>query len=349
MAINRIQVTDLIAFGNQFPILDVRSPGEFEHAHIPGATSFPLFTNEERRVVGTAYKQESRERAIKIGLDYFGKNMVRLVEVAEQVLKKGNYPTRDVVVHCWRGGMRSATVAWLLDLYGFKVNLLQAGYKGYRHWALQQFEKKYQLSVLGGFTGSNKTGLLKHMAASYTVIDLEGLAGHKGSAFGNLEQVPQPSQEMFENKLALELYRRSLQNHQTTIWLEAESQRIGTVNIPLNFFYQMRQSPLYQLNVPFESRLNFIIDDYGRYAHDKIMNAILRIKKKLGGLETKTAINFLLENDLRGCFTILLKYYDKLYLKSNQSNEFKERQIISIDSSTIDAAVNLQILRQHVK
>ncbi|MCC6370987.1 MAG: tRNA 2-selenouridine(34) synthase MnmH [Bacteroidia bacterium] len=348
MAINRIQINDFLEFAKSHPVLDVRSPGEYEHAHIPGALSFPLFTNEERKIVGTAYKQQSRENAIKIGLDYFGKNLVSMVENAEKILKEHPSGTREIGVHCWRGGMRSAAVAWLLDLYGFKVTVLTGGYKTYRHWVLQQFEKNHTLCILGGNTGSNKTGLLNLYAKTNRVIDLEALANHKGSAFGNLNQEAQPGQEHFENLLAMQLHGFSDTRSAQAIWLEAESQRLGSVNIPFSFFIQMRQAPMVYLQVPFEARLDYIVEDYGKFEKEKLINALLRIKKKLGGLELKNAINFLLEEDTKSCFAILLKYYDKLYLKGLQNNEFKSRTITYIESDTIDAHINLQKLNAHV-
>jgi len=135
--------------------------------------------------------------------------------------------------------MRSAGVAWLLDLYGFTVYTLAGGYKGYRNWVLAQFELEYPFQILGGYTGSGKTEVLKSlMKNGHTVIDLEGIAHHKGSAFGAMGLPPQPSQEHFENKLASALYLSSEAGQ--TIWLEDESQRIGSVNIPTVLFKQMR-------------------------------------------------------------------------------------------------------------
>ena len=134
------------------------------HAHIPGAYSLPLFTDEERKVVGTAYKQQSRQQAIKIGLKYFGTKMPEMVEQVETIYAshtKGKITEdanqkKTVLVHCWRGGMRSAGVAWLLDLYGFKVYMLAGGYKFFRRWVLHQFDKEHPLNVIGGYTGSGK-------------------------------------------------------------------------------------------------------------------------------------------------------------------------------------------------
>jgi tRNA 2-selenouridine synthase len=227
--------------------------------------------------------------------------------------------------------MRSAGVAWMLDLYGYKVYTLVGGYKAYRKWVLQQFEKDYPLHILGGYTGSGKTEVLHALAQKkHCVIDLEALASHKGSAFGNLGLPKQPSQEMFENTLARDLAIAMAQcklaalngraEQSPFIWMEDESQRIGQVNIPTVLFQQMRMKKLFFLNIPFAERLNFIADNYGRFEKEKLVNAIIRIKKRLGGLETKTAINHLLEDDVKACFVVLLNYYDKLYLKSLQNN-----------------------------
>jgi len=329
-------------------VLDVRSPGEYEHAHIPNAISLPLFTDEERKVIGTAYKQESRERAIKIGLECFGKNMLSMVERVEELLKEKKSSSREVGVHCWRGGMRSSAVAWLLDLYGFKVYLLAGGYKMYRRWVLQQFEQQYNLGIIGGYTGSNKTGIIHELQkTNEQVIDLEGLANHKGSAFGNLENAKQPSQEQFENLLATQLYHCSSQNGDKKIWLENESQRIGLLNIPQSFFKLFNAQSVYFIDVPFEERLKNLVQLYGNYSKESLINAIMRITKKLGGLEAKTAINFLLDDDIYSCFSLLLKYYDKLYLKTAEKRKQDEKQITYIRCPNTDAKTNLQKLLSH--
>src|SRR5690349_1742468 len=230
--------------------------------------------------------------------------------------------SKSILVHCWRGGMRSAGVAWLLDLYGFTVFTLSGGYKAYRNWVLKQFENTYNINVLGGYTGSGKTQLLKQLAnQGETIIDLEKLAGHKGSAFGNLERNPQPKQEMFENNLAMAL----AQAGSDTIWVEDESQRIGLVNLPGGFVQVLRESKLLFIDIPFEERLNYILTDYGNCDHESLEAAILRIKKRLGGLNTKNAIEFLKENNLKECFRILLVYYDKLYKKALHENTTPQR------------------------
>ena len=295
------------------PVIDVRSPGEYTHAHIPGAFSLPLFTDEERKVVGTAYKQESRERAIKLGLDFFGVKMTRMIEQVEEWVK--NKPSRTIVVHCWRGGMRSAGVGWLLDLYGFKVCTVIGGYKAFRKWVIEQQTKDYPIRILGGYTGSGKTEVLAYLQKhGELTIDLEGLAHHKGSAFGALGLPPQPSQEMFENLVSYELAKANVNGQ--PIWLEDESQRLGHVNIPIALWQTVRIKPVYFIDVPFENRLDYIVKHYGKLNRGELAAAILRIQKRLGGLETKTSLNFLAEDNIKECFRVLLKYYDKQYSKS---------------------------------
>ncbi len=357
MPIAKVTIEAFLELASEFPILDVRSPGEYEHAHIPGAHSLPLFTNEERKVVGTAYKQESREKAIKLGLAFFGPKMVAMVEEAEALLNptgkaKTATKPKTVLVHCWRGGMRSAGVAWMLDLYGFKVYTLVGGYKTYRNWVLKQFEKTYPLHIVGGYTGSGKTELLLQLQQKKeSVIDLEGLACHKGSAFGKLGQPESPSQEMFENKLAVALVNanqycaeREAKDKPGVIWLEDESQRIGDVNIPTPFFAQMRMRKLFFIQIPFEERLSFILQHYGGFEKEKLMNAIIRIQKRLGGLETKTAMNCLLNNDLRACFAILLHYYDKQYLKGLQKRDNFSELLHKLDLDTVATEENAELL-----
>ncbi len=348
------------------PIMDVRSPGEYAHAHIPGAYSLPLFTDEERKVVGTLYKQEGREQAIKAGLDYYGPKMRHMVEEVEGILRKFESPNtqplipnskfqipnsnppipNSILLHCWRGGMRSAGVAWLLDLYGFKVYTLRGGYKAYRNWVLAQFEKPYPFRILGGYTGSGKTGVLKVMVkAKHAVIDLEGLAHHKGSAFGALGEAAQPGQEHFENILAAELHKVSNELPEgSCIWLEDESRRIGNLNLPPRLWENMRRSPLYFLEIPFEERLEYIVAEYGKFKKEELINSVLRITKRLGNLNTKNAINYLLEDNLKESFRILLAYYDKFYSKDIDNRETLKERINIIHCEHVDAMANLKNL-----
>jgi tRNA 2-selenouridine synthase len=341
MAIHKLTIQAYLQTPNNYLLLDVRSPSEFAQAHVPNAINLPLFSNEERSIVGTAYKQQSRENAIKIGLNYFGPKMIEMVEAVEKIvaeekrkLDSNNSISIKIIVHCWRGGMRSAGVAWLLDLYGFDVSTIVGGYKSYRHWVIQQFEKEYHFKVIGGFTGSGKTEILQAlMQDNEVIIDLEALAQHKGSAFGNLTENAQPSQEMFENTLAQALFAAN----GNIIWLEDESQRIGNVTIPNVLYIKKQASLVYYIEIPFEERLKYLVANYGKFKKDQIIAAIMRIKKRLGGLETKLAINFLLEDDIEQCFAVLLRYYDKYYLRGLIQ---KDRHVTKVTCNTVNAATN---------
>ena len=334
MPAEKIHIEQFLELAKCHPVIDVRSPGEYNHAHIPGALSMPLFTDNERAAVGTAYKQESREKAIKIGLDFFGPKMRGMVEEAEKLIGNKQQATGNndrtlpiancILVYCWRGGMRSGAVSWLLDLYGFKVYTLVGGYKKFRNYVLDCFKREYSFKILGGYTGSGKTETLKQLKLNgEPVVDLEAIAIHKGSAFGNIGLPKQPTQEMFENLLSLALIQSVSDQQSVTnsIWLEDESQRIGLVNIPNDLWKTMRSSVIYFLEIPFDARLNHINEEYGQLDKQKMIDAIVRIKERLGGLEAKNAINHLESNNTIESFRILLKYYDKWYLKALHNRE----------------------------
>jgi tRNA 2-selenouridine synthase len=354
MAVNRIDINAFLDLAATLPVIDVRSEAEYAQAHFPGAHSLPLFNNEERRVIGTAYKQESQQKAIKIGLRYFGPKMVAMVEAVEKLLE--NNPKKAVIVYCWRGGMRSGGVGWLLNLYGFEVYTLAGGYKAFRRWGLAQFEQDYPFSIIGGYTGSGKTEVLDELSKKgHAVIDLEGLAHHKGSAFGNINMPEQPSQEGFENSLAIALWSAARQVSTTesslksTIWLEDESQRIGKLNIPTPMYRAMQQKPVYFLDIPFEERLHHIMEGYSKSSREKLVNAIMRIQKRLGGLETKNALNHIIEGNTRESFAILLRYYDKFYYKTLQLKTSGDGQVKTIHCPNVAAGANMLALINQLK
>jgi len=351
MAVQKISIDEFIAQVPHAIVIDVRSPGEFEHAHIPDAYNLPLFNNEERAIIGTTYKKQSREDAIKAGLPLFGNKMLGMIETVEAWIhekQKNNLIYKPTIyIHCWRGGMRSAAVAWLLDLYGYKVIQLTGGYKAYRNWVLAQFNLPYRLKILGGYTGSGKTEILQELKnRKHKVIDLEGIAHHKGSAFGAIGQAIQPSQEMFENKLAHALFEQNFENNNEAIWIEDESQRIGTVMIPTTLFHLIRNSTCYFLTIPFEERLSFIIEGYGKFDKESLMKATQRIEKRLGGLETKNTINYILEGQFKEAFAILLKYYDKWYEKNAKNQTLPKVELIPIMSERVDPLLNALLIEK---
>jgi tRNA 2-selenouridine synthase len=353
MAVEKIHIETFLELAKQHPVIDVRSPGEYKHAHIPGAYSLPLFTDEERKIVGTAYKQESREKAIKIGLDFFGPKMRKMLEEVELLVRSSESRTgsnsrppaqKSLLIYCWRGGMRSAGVAWLMDLYGFKIHSLAGGYKKFRNYVLDTFKLSFQFKILGGYTGSGKTDILKALQKKGEfVIDLEAIANHKGSAFGNIGMPDQPGQEMFENLLAMELRSHSSANE---IWLEDESQRIGLVNIPNDLWNNMRQSPLYFIDIPFEERLEHVVQEYGQLDRQRLIDAIGRIHEKLGSLNAKNAIQLLEEGNTIESFRILLKYYDKFYLKALHNREKVNSLLDTINCKSVTPENASQLVRQ---
>jgi tRNA 2-selenouridine synthase len=356
--ITKKSIRDFLQDASQNVLLDVRSPSEFLHAHIPGALNLPLFSDEERKQVGTTYKQVSRESAIKLGLEFFGPKMKDLVETAELLTSQKNTPAQAdslnpalsveekkkpvISIYCWRGGMRSAAVAWLLDLYGFRVSLLSGGYKSFRNLAIKSFEFPYPFRILGGYTGSGKTFVLHQLEKEgETVIDLELIATHKGSAFGNIDMKKQPSQEMFENILATQLIRISgfpgeEKEQQPTIWLEDESQRIGNLNIPMSVWNNMRNAPVFFLDIGFEQRLDNICEEYGPLDVERLKESTQRISKRLGPLDTKNVIGYLDEGNIKQAFSILLKYYDKSYKKGLHNRKDLENLLTILPCEEVD-------------
>ena len=315
------------------PILDVRAPAEYAQGHMPGARSLPLFTDEERARIGTTYKQVNPKKAVLLGLDFFGPKLRALVEEAQR-----QAPGQEVRLHCWRGGMRSGAVQWLLELAGFQVNLLDKGYKEYRQWVLAELARPRQLRVLGGYTGSGKTAVLAALAArGEPVLDLEGLANHQGSSFGALGQPPQPTQEQFENNLAAALV--ALPDDGAPIWVEDESRMIGSLAVPPTFFAQLQAAALVVLEVPREARVQYLAADYGRHDAGELAAAVLRLRKRLGGLVTKEALAAIAEDDMTRMVELVLAYYDKTY-----GHGLAERPAVVVAAEGTDAAANAALV-----
>jgi len=297
------------------PLIDVRSPGEFAKGHIPNATNLELFTDEERAVVGTAYKKESKEKAIEIGFEYVKPKLSQFITKSFEIA-----PNKEVAIHCWRGGMRSNAFADHLVENGFtKVYVIEKGYKAFRNYVLQFFEHPFNFKILGGYTGTGKTEILHSLKKKgQQVIDLEGLASHRGSAFGGINLPPQPTTEQFENNLFYEV--QSL-NPKLPTWVEDESRLIGNVAIPEAFYNKMKEMPVYFLEVPLEERAKHLVANYASFSHDKLADAIGRITKRLGYDNAKFAKEELEMRNYKKVVEITLVYYDKYYLKGLQKRE----------------------------
>ncbi len=333
--IRRVTIQELMDMQGRPPIADVRTPAEFAQGHIPGAFNLPLFSNEERVKVGTTYKQDSREAAILLGFDLTGPKWSDFIRTALQ-----QSPEKKIVVHCWRGGMRSGAMAWALDLYGFQVYLVEGGYKRYRRWALDQFERSWPLSVIGGMTGSGKTRILQELRRrGQQVIDLEDLAQHQGSSYGSLGRLIQPSQEQFENKLAAELRGLDRQRH---IWVEDESLTIGKRTIPRTFWNTMQSAVLFDMQVPKEHRIKALVAEYGSLDKDFLVECTERIWKRLGPEQTKRAVQAIRDDRIEDFIREVLVYYDKTY-RTGVSGRTPDR-IIPVITRTASISENTDLL-----
>ena len=304
-----ISCTELLTLmDKQFPLIDVRTPGEFDQGHIPGANNIPLFSDAERAVVGTKYKQENKESALLKGLEYVGPKLAKFIKQLNRITKK-----KEVLVHCWRGGQRSASMAWLFELAGYQTYLLEGGYKAYRNYLLEYFARPFKLVVVGGLTGSGKSELLTEMAKNgEQVVDLEGLAHHKGSAFGAIGQIKQPSQQQFENDL-FDTWRHLDTAH--SIWLEDESASIGHVSIPSPLFQQIRKSKVIKVEVAKADRIERLVSEYTVSESDELKAAVRKIEKRLGHQSMEMCIEFIESKEYAKAATLILDYYDKAYAK----------------------------------
>lgn len=307
MSIRPLTPENFLQQAAQCPVFDARSPSEYARGHIAGAYSLPLFSDGERHEIGILYKQKGRECAVMRGLEIVGP---RLTDYIAEV--RSCTDARQILVHCWRGGMRSESLAWLLGKVGYRVGLLKGGYKAYRKTVLAGFETPLRLLVVGGMTGSGKTEILHNLQRrGAQIVDLEGLANHKGSAFGAVDAGGQPTGEQFENDLFGALYPL---DPQQPIWVEDESRKIGQVTIPEAFFRQMRGAAVLRVHVPRETRVARLCSDYGAVAPEKLSAAVQAISKRLGGDRTRIALGAIAGGDYATATHAILDYYDKTYL-----------------------------------
>lgn len=335
-----VKIDSFISLSARFPVVDVRAPLEFRQGHIPGAVNIPLFDDNERKVVGTAYKKENKEAAMYAGLEFAGKKLVKLAKQGERAAGKN----KTLLVHCWRGGMRSKSMVWLLETMGLTCYLLEGGYKSYRSYAREVLATPLNLLVIGGRTGSGKTAILHHLSLlGEQVIDLEGLAHHKGSAFGALGELDQPSTEQFENELCKELL--PLDTKKVT-WIEDESRNVGKCVIPGELYSRMRETEIVFLDISREQRARHLVGDYAQYEQEALRTCVLKIEKRLGGDRTREALEAIDREDFYQTAMITLHYYDKAYMHSLEKNHERYQILSSLD---VDPVVNAELLIEYEK
>lgn len=313
------------------PVVDVRSPGEYSYGHIPGAVNIPLFDDLQRAEVGTVYKKEGSLKAVIRGIDLAAPEMSARLKSAIELARD-----KSILTYCWRGGMRSEAMAWLFSMGGLTPLLLEGGYKAYRNHILTDLGRKRNFIILGGLTGSGKTHILKHMLSmGMQVTDLEGLASHKGSAFGAMGQQPQPSSEHFANLLYSDL---SCKNEEDPVWLEDESRNIGNVFMPDNFYAMMQSSPVIALMMSIETRMPRLLREYASFPPEQTIASVMKISKRLGGDRTREAVEAIRKGDFATAIRITLEYYDKSYYYALSRPQ--ERQVIYVDTDTDDEVLN---------
>lgn len=318
--LTNVGIREFFDLSVKLPVIDVRSPGEYKKGHIPGSYNIPLFNDSERSEVGKKYKQVSREAAVYAGLEFVGTKLVSLIKHAKKIACKN-----EILIHCWRGGMRSENMAWLFSVAGLKPYVLIGGYRAYRHYIRTKLSENQKIVILGGKTGSGKTEILYEMEKlEQQIIDLEGLANHKGSAFGALGQEIQPTTEQFTNNL-FDVWKDLDPNR--FVWIEDESKNIGTVSIPEEIYEKMSQAPVIVVEMIKELRIKRLVKEYSFFDSQLLEESILKIQKRLGGLNTRECIKAVCEKKFARAIDISLTYYDKTYL---YGLEKKHNRVIAI-------------------
>ena len=314
-------------------IIDVRSPVEFEEDSIPLSKNLSVLNNSERDKVGKIYT-ENIFLARKIGAQLITKNISTILETIS--FKKSD----KILIYCWRGGLRSLSLYLVLKKIGYDVSILSKGYKSFRSFVNDFFNKQvqsYNFNILSGLTGSGKTFFLEEARKKENVINLEMLAQHKGSLLGNIPNIEQPSQKKFETRIWHELSKIKSKNR---IWVESESNKIGKLSIPKNLFNKMISGKILKLKVAKSERTNFILEDYNYFVEDinLIKESVLFLKKFLTKEEYLNLNNNLLLKEYDIFVRNLLEYhYDKLYNKRTyylKENENKEIEIDSVKSTS---------------
>ena len=333
------------------PLVDVRSPGEYYKGNMPNSINIPLFDNEERSEIGTIYKNHGKEKAVIKGLEFFSKkveNILKNLFEAINFYKSDNYNSKleepILKIYCSRGGMRSQSISWLLEKFNLKNITLKGGYKSYRKWTLDSFNINWEIVVIGGKTGTGKTKLLKLLDKNnYQIIDLEALACHRGSTFGGLGMVKQPSNEQFENLIAEKLKEFKKDNK---ILVEAESANIGKCKIPHQLFSQMKKAERIEIIKSDKNRLEELVKTYSIYEVDDLKDAVIRINKRLGPQRTKIAIDSINNKDWETVCKSVLSYYDKCY----EHEKIGKKNIKVVDMTNIyDDQITMELIKEILK
>lgn len=336
-AIETIDNTEPDALAAFDAIIDVRSPGEFAEDHIPGAVNLPVLSNAERAEVGTIYKQQSTFGAQRIGAGYVSRNIARHLETyfADQA------PSSRFLVYCWRGGMRSRSMATVMSEVGWRTALLNRGYKTWRRSvvrALRDDESPINAALIDGQTGAAKSDILRRCAAlGVQTLDLEGLAAHRGSVFGGHSDMPQPHQKYFESQIAAAL---AVLDSARPVLIEAESNRIGRCEIPKRLWQSMLNAPVISIEATPDQRAEYLLAAYQDIAQDA--QAITDALDRLAPFHSKDAIaawrDMAQSKNLVALAASLMRdHYDPLYSRSRKRRDREPLAFITLTGLSEDA------------
>lgn len=308
---------ELLKKNRKLVFIDVRSPMEYKEAHIPGAVNVPVFSDIERKVIGTLYKEQGKKEAIKEALKVAGPKVYDIYMEIEKYIKKNT----EIVVYCSRGGMRSSTIVSLFKEFSLPIVKLSKGYKGYRQYLNEKLPEmigKIEFISLYGKTGSGKTKILKILEEKgYDVLDLEECANHRGSLLGDIGLGERYSQKFFESQVL----KRILSFRTNTVIVEGESRRIGNIVMPMYLYDKILNSRKILIETQLKKRIGIIKEEYLKenYSKEEIISCLWKLEKYI----EEKQITEHVENVKKDEFDIVIrnlieKYYDKVYMTKNR-------------------------------
>ena len=344
MSVERISAEQALAtLADYSDVIDARSEGEYAEDHLPGAVNWPSLHDEERRIVGTRYKQISQFEAKKLGAALVAKNIADHIQ--REVLDKPR--EWQPLVYCWRGGKRSGSLALILDQIGFRVTLVDGGYKAFRAALvtdLPQLAARHQYRVVCGPTGAGKTRLLHALAAQGAqVLDLEGLANHRSSVLGMIPGVAQPTQKAFDSRIWAKLHSFDTAR---PVYIESESKKVGNVAIPEGLVAAMRTSPCLRLDLAEDERVALLLEDYDFFVKDipffcERLGALTEARGKLVVQDWQARAQ---RGDVASVVhELLVQHYDPAYLQSIRRN-FEQYDTAQVMAPSDHTAAAMQAL-----
>jgi len=312
--------------------VDVRCPREYKRGHFSNSFNIPIFSDSEYENLGITYRSKGQNEAILLGKKYVKKS------IKNTLSKFSSIKNKNLIIYCARGGMRSNGMEHIIKKTNYNCYTINRGYKSVRSYTLSTFNQKRNVIILAGSTGTGKTQILQEMKLKNSnIIDLESLAKHRGSVFGDLGLDKQPSQQQFENNLSFEWINT---NPNYPVFIESESRKIGRVVIPEGIWSHMENGYYIKIDMNFKRRVKNLLNEYGHYNKSDLKDRVERISTRLGGAETKEAIDFIEKDDLSGfCKLLLNRYYDKLYDRAYNTRKLPKK-IIKIHNETNSEIIN---------